>query len=71
MVAKKKKGKNWIAAATKNVGGLHRSLGIQAGKPIPKGKITEAAKKGGKVGKQARLALVLARFKKGKKKGKK
>ncbi len=70
-MTKKKKGK-WIQAAVgKNVGGLHRSLGIQAGKPIPKSKIAEAAKKGGKVGKQARLALVLARFKKGKKKAKK
>lgn len=52
--------KNWIAGATKNRGGLHRSLGIAQGKGIPKKKVAAAAKKGGKVGKQARLAETLA-----------
>jgi hypothetical protein len=51
--------KNWIAKATKNKGGLHKSLGVAQGKKIPKGKIVAAAKKGGKVGKQARLAETL------------
>lgn len=56
----KPKGKNnWIANATKNKGGLHRSLGIAAGKKIPVKKIDAAAKRKGKVGAQARLAKTL------------
>ncbi len=51
--------KNWIAKATKNKGGLHRSLGVPQGKKIPASKIAAAAKKPGKVGKQARLAQTL------------
>lgn len=51
--------KNWIAGATENKGGLHRSLGVPEGKSIPKAKIAAAASKGGKVGKQARLAQTL------------
>ena len=50
---------NWIAKATANKGGLHRSLGVAMGKKIPYGKIVAAAKKGGKVGRQARLAETL------------
>jgi len=56
--------KNWIAAATKNKGGLHKSLGVPAGQKIPKAKIEKAAAKGGKVGKQARLAETLEGMKK-------
>ncbi len=59
-----KKGGNWIAGAVSNKGGLHRSLGIPAGKKIPKSKINAAAKKGGKVGKQARLAQTLSKMRK-------
>ncbi len=51
--------KNWIAGAVKNKGGLHKSLGVPMGKKIPAGKVTAAAKKGGKVGKEARLAQTL------------
>ncbi len=51
--------KNWIKGATKNKGGLHRSLGVPQGKKIPASKIAAAAKKPGKVGKQARLAQTL------------
>lgn len=58
-----KKG-NWIKKATKNKGGLHRSLGVPEGKKIPPGKVAAAAKKGGKVGKQARLAQTLSGMKK-------
>lgn len=54
--------KNWIAKATKNKGGLHRSLGVPEGQKIPKEKIAAAAKKGGKVGKQARLAQTLGKL---------
>ena len=56
--------KDWIAGATKNKGGLHRSLGVSAGKPIGKAKIAKAATKGGKVGKEARLAETLGKMKK-------
>ena len=55
---------NWIAAATKNKGGLHRSLGVPMGKKIPASKLAAAASKGGKVGKQARLAQTLKGFRK-------
>jgi len=55
---------NWIAKATKNKGGLHRSLGVPIGKKIPSTAIAAAAKKGGKVGKQARLAQTLAKMRK-------
>ena len=51
--------KNWIAGATKNKGGLHKSLGVPMGKKIPAAKVAAAAKKGGKVGKEARLAQTL------------
>jgi len=51
--------KNWIAEATKNKGGLHKSLGVPQGTPIPAKKIAAAAGKSGKVGKQARLAQTL------------
>jgi hypothetical protein len=51
--------KNWIAGAVKNKGGLHRSLGVPEGQKIPAGKVAAAAKRGGKVGKQARLAQTL------------
>ena len=53
---------NWIAKATKNKGGLHRSLGIPMGTKIPAAKLSAAASKGGKVGKQARLAKTLKGF---------
>lgn len=55
-----------LSAVAKKIskGGLHRSLGIPAGKKIPTSKITKAAKKGGKLGKQARLAQTFARYRK-------
>lgn len=56
-----KKG-NWIADATKNKGGLHRSLGVPEGEKIPPGKIAAAAKRGGRVGKQAKLAQTLSKM---------
>jgi hypothetical protein len=55
-------GKNWIKSATKNKGGLHRSLGIPEGKKIPAKTLQAAAKKSGKVGAQARLALTLKKL---------
>jgi len=56
--------KNWIADATKNKGGLHKSLGVPKGEKIPAGKLAKAAKSSGKVGKQARLAETLKGMKK-------
>lgn len=56
--------KNWIEGATKNKGGLHRSLGIPRGEKIPKAKLDAAAKKSGRLGKQARLAQTLSRLRK-------
>lgn len=51
--------KKWIGNATKNKGGLHRTLGVPAGQKIPKAEIREAAGKGGKEGKEGRLAETL------------
>jgi hypothetical protein len=56
--------KNWIAQATKNKGALHRNLGVPQGEKIPAAKLKAAAAKGGKVGKEARLAQTLKGLKK-------
>lgn len=58
--------KNWIAGATKNKGALHQNLGVPQGEKIPAGKLATAAKRGGTVGKEAKLAETLKSFKKGK-----
>ena len=53
----------WIQKAVgKNPGGLHKSLGVPAGKTIPESKIDAAASRGGKIGKQARLAQTLSKL---------
>lgn len=54
--------KNWISGAIKKPGALHRALKVPAGKKIPKSKIAAAAKKGGKLGRRARLAQTLAKM---------
>ena len=51
--------KNWIAEAVKKPGALRKQLGAKAGKPIPAGKLEAAAKKPGKMGQRARLAMTL------------
>lgn len=56
--------KNWIGDATKNKGGLHKSLGVPSGEKIPAKKIVAAAKLPGKAGKQARLAETLSKMRK-------
>lgn len=56
--------KNWIADATKNKGALHRNLGVPEGQKIPKAKIAAAAKRGGTVGKEAKLAETLGKLRK-------
>ena len=66
---KGKKKKKWIQGAIKKKGALRKTLGAKKGQPIPKKKLQAAAKKGGKTGQRARLALTLSKMKKkGKKK---
>lgn len=62
-------GKNWIAGATENKGGLHRSLGVPMGQKIPVEQIEAHAHDKGKVGNQARLAITLRAMHKAKKGG--
>jgi hypothetical protein len=56
--------KMWIKDAVKNKGALHRALKVPEGKKIPEKKIEKAAKKPGKLGKEAKLAETLKGFKK-------
>ena len=51
--------KNWIQGAIKHPGALHRELGVPQGEKIPEGKLEAAEAKGGKIGRQARLAETL------------
>jgi hypothetical protein len=55
--------KNWIAGAIKHPGALHEELHVPKGKKIPTSKLKKAEKKGGKIGKRARLAETLKGFK--------
>jgi hypothetical protein len=52
--------KKWIAGATKHEGALHKALHVPQDETIPKSKLHAAEKKGGKVGKEARLAETLS-----------
>lgn len=54
--------KRWIAKAIKHKGSLRRSLGVKEGETIPKSKLAAAAKKGGKLGRRARLAQTLSKL---------
>lgn len=54
--------KKWIQKAIKHPGALHRELGIEEGKKIPSKKLAAAAKKGGKLGRRARLARTLKKM---------
>jgi hypothetical protein len=56
--------KNFIKAAIKKPGQLHKDLGVKKGEKIPVSKIRAAAKKGGKVGQRARFALTLQKLRK-------
>ena len=49
----------WIQKAIKHPGALHEQLGVKEGEKIPARKLAKAAKKGGKLGKRARLAQTL------------
>ena len=58
------KNKNWIQKAIEKPGSLHQQLGIPKDKKIPLRKLKAAAKKGGKLGRRARLALTLRKLRK-------
>ena len=57
-----KKKKNWIAGAIRKKGALHKQLGVPAGEKIPRAKLAAAAKKGGTLGRRARLAITLSKM---------
>ena len=54
--------KKFIKEAIKHPGALRKQLGAKKGKPIPAKKLAAAAKKGGTVGKRARLAETLKKM---------
>ena len=54
--------KKWIQKAIKKPGALHKEMGIPKGEKIPDKKLKAAAKKGGKLGKRARLAETLKKL---------
>lgn len=57
--AKMAGGGKWIQGAIKKPGALHAQLGVPKDKPIPAKKLAAAAKKPGKLGRRARLAMTL------------
>ena len=61
---KMKEGGNWIQGAIKKPGALREQLGVKKGETIPKAKLAAAAKKGGKLGQRARLAITLGKMRK-------
>jgi hypothetical protein len=54
----------WIKGAIKKPGALREQLGVKKGQTIPKAKLAAAAKKGGKLGQRARLAITLGKMRK-------
>lgn len=54
--------KKWIQKMHMKKGALHEELGVPKGKKIPAKKLAAAAKKGGKLGKRARLAETLKKM---------
>ena len=52
--------KNFIKAAIRRPGALHRALGIQQGKRIPLADIEKASHAPGRLGREARFAQTLA-----------
>ena len=54
----------WIQKAKIKKGALRSQMGIKKGKKIPLSKLKAAAKKGGKLGKRANLALTFRMMKK-------
>jgi hypothetical protein len=56
--------KNWISGVIKKPGALRKELAVKGNKNIPEKKLKDAAKKGGKEGKRANLALTLKKLRK-------
>jgi hypothetical protein len=56
--------RKWIQKAIKKKGSLKRSLGVKKGSKIPAKKLKSASKKGGKMGRRARLAITLRKMRK-------
>lgn len=54
----------WIQAMHMKKGALHKQMGVPAGKKIPAKKLNAAAKKGGVLGKRAKLAKTLKSLRK-------
>ena len=55
--------KNWIQKAVKKPGALRKSLGVKKGQKLPASKLRAAAKKPGKMGQRARLAMTFKKMK--------
>jgi len=53
---------NWIQGMHMDKGALHRKLGVPEGKKIPLSKEKAAAGKGGKLAREARLAMTFRRM---------
>lgn len=62
------KDKKWIQKAIKKPGALHKALKVKKGEKIPAGKLEKASKKGGKLGRRAKLAMTLRKMSKDKNK---
>ena len=56
--------KNFIQKAIKKPGALRKSLGVKKGEKISASKLKAAAKKKGKLGQRARLAITLGKLRK-------
>lgn len=56
--------KKWIKEAIKKPGALREAMGVKKGETIPKKELAKAAKKPGKMGQRARLAMTLGKMKK-------
>lgn len=54
--------KKWIQKAIKHPGALKKALGIKSESTIAQSTLTAAAKKKGKVGRMARLAMTLKKL---------
>lgn len=55
---------NWIQGAIKKPGSLRKSLKVKPGKKISAKTLSMAAKKPGKIGQRARLAITLKKLRK-------
>lgn len=58
--------KHWIAGAIKHPGALHKQMHVPQGQKIPLSKLQMAARKPGKLGQRARLAMALMKMHKNK-----